>query len=158
VIKSDVEERILATIQRGLPRVLSPYEAVAKEAGVEVGQLLSVLREWKASGKLRRIGAVVNHFKAGLGVGAMIVWRVEADRIEKVGALLASFPQVSHAYERETTENWTYNLYTMVHAADTEQLQRTVESMSEAAGVKDFKMLMTEKELKKVPPTYIIDR
>jgi DNA-binding Lrp family transcriptional regulator len=157
-MKSSIEERILAAIQRGIPRVLRPYEAIAKEAGIDVDQLLSILREWKASGKLRRIGAVVNHFKAGLGVGAMVVWRVETDQIEKVGSIFASFPQVSHAYERETSENWTYNVYTMVHAADTEQLRRTVESMSEAAGAADFQMLLTEKELKKVPPTYIIDR
>ena len=156
--KSSIEERVLATIQRGFPRVLSPYEAIAKEADIGVDQLLSILREWKARGKLRRIGAVVNHFKAGLGVGAMVVWRVEADQIENVGSIFASFPQVSHAYERETSENWTYNVYTMVHAADTAQLRRTVEAMSVASGVTDVEMLLTEKELKKVPPTYIMDR
>lgn len=157
MIESDIEARILAAIQRGLPIDLSPYEAIANQVGIEVGQLLAILKEWKADGKLRRIGAVVNHFKAGLGAGAMVVWRVEAEQIERVGTQLASFPQVSHAYERTTTENWTYNLYTMVHAANTEQLYQTVEAMSKAVNSKDFMILLTEKELKKVSPTYILD-
>jgi uncharacterized protein len=43
----------------------------------------------------------------------------------------------------------------MVHAADVRQLQQTIELMSETANVRDFTVLLTEKELKKIPPTYI---
>jgi DNA-binding Lrp family transcriptional regulator len=152
---SDIEKKILAILQRGLPRVRAPYEAMADEAGITVAELLSVLRDWKACGKLRRIGAVVNHFKAGFGAGAMVAWRVNPDRIEEAGAIFASFSQVSHAYERATAENWPYTIYTMVHAADVRQLQQTIELMSETANVRDFTVLLTEKELKKIPPTYI---
>lgn len=154
---SDVESRILAVLQAGLPRSRNPFEDIARQAGIEVEELLSVLNRWKQQGKIRRIGAIVNHFKVGLGAGAMVVWRVEPERIAEVGSQLAAFDQVSHAYERRTPENWPYNLYTMVHAKSPEEARQIVQKMSEAAGLTDYRILDTKKELKKAPPTYIIE-
>jgi DNA-binding Lrp family transcriptional regulator len=92
----------------------------------------------------------------GLAAGAMVVWQAEPERIEKVGQLFAGFKQVSHAYERRTYDNWQYNLYTMVHGETDEDVRQTVERMSQASGVANYRILSTEKELKKVPPTYIV--
>ena len=130
---------------------------MAQRTGLEVSELLAVLKDWKKSGKLRRIGAIVNHFKAGLGAGAMVVWQAESGRIVEIGQLFAGFEEVSHAYERRTSENWPYNLYTMVHGRSEEEVQQVVERMSRACGISDCRILLTEKELKKVPPTYIIE-
>jgi len=152
---SDVEQKVLAVIQKGFPNSLSPYEDMAAKADMETEQLLGVLKKWKRQGKLRRVGAVVNHFKAGLGIGAMVAWQVEPERIEEAGHILAGFKQVSHAYERETAENWPYNLYTMVHTNNIEDVERIVRQMSQACGVTKYRVLLTERELKKVPPTYV---
>jgi len=110
---------------------------------------------WKEQGKIRRIGAIVNHFKVGLGGAAMVVWQVEPEQSEQVGSILADFEEVSHAYERRTYENWPYNIYTMVHGKSIEDVQQAVRRMSQACGISNFRILITEKELKKVPPTYI---
>ena len=155
---SDIERRILAVLQGGLPASRVPYTQMARRAGIETAELLSVLQGWKDEGKLRRIGAIVNHFKVGLAAGGMVVWRVEDERIGPVGEALAAFEQVSHAYQRRTYENWPYNLYTMVHAETPEEVRRVVEQMSEAVGVKDYRILDTVRELKKVPPTYVLER
>ena len=152
---SDVEQKVLTVIQKGFPNSRSPYRDMAAKAAMETEQFLSVLKKWKRQGKLRRVGAVVNHFKAGLGSGAMVAWQVEPEKIEKVGHILAGFKQVSHAYERKTADNWPYNLYTMVHSNNIEDLERIVRQMSQACGVTKYRILLTEGELKKVPPTYI---
>ena len=154
---SDVERRVLAILQGGLPSSRNPYRDIAEQAGIEVEELLSILRKWKEQGILRRIGAIVNHFKVGLRAGAMVVWRVAPERIKEIGRMLAGFEQVSHAYERRTTENWPYNLYTMVHATSPQEAREIVRRMSEACGVSDYRILDTERELKKAPPTYIIE-
>ena len=155
---SETEKQVLRIIQHGMPRSMTPFADMAQKAGIETEQLLDVIKGWKADGSLRRIGAIVNHYEVGLSAGMMVVWQVEADRIEEVGKKLAEFPEVSHAYERIATEDWPYNLYTMVHGASTEQVEKTVEAMSKACGVENFRGLITEKELKKVPPTYIVDK
>lgn len=152
---SDIERRVLAALQDGLPRSRTPYSDMAREIGISVDELLAVLRNWQRDGTIRRMGAIVNHFEVGLGDGAMVVWKVPVDRVAEVGALLAGFPEVSHAYERQTAPGWEYNLYTMVHGATGEAVGRTVERMSLAAGVSEYLILATRKELKKVAPRYV---
>ena len=151
----DIERRILAVLQRGFPRSETPYKDMAERAGIDTKQLLAVLENWKREGKLRRIGSIVDHFKVGLSGGAMVAWRVEPERIEQVGTKLAGFREVTHAYERKIAENWPYNLYTMVHGADIQDVEQIVKRMSQACGVSDYRILATQKELKKVPPTYV---
>ena len=152
---SNIERRILSIIQDGFPVSQTPYKDIADKAGISTKELFAVLEDWKKQGKIRRIGAIVNHFKIGLAAGAMVVWQVEPERVEKVGTILAGFEEVSHCYERQTAENWPYNLYTMVHGASEQEVQRTVARMSKACGVSDYRVLFTEKELKKAPPIYI---
>lgn len=153
---SDIEQKILQVIQHGLPQSKDPFGDIAEKIGIETDQLLEILKNWKDQGKIRRIGAIVNHFKVGLGGGAMVVWQVEQDQAEQVGKILADFEEVSHAYERHRNENWPYNIYTMVHGKNDKDVQQIVHRMSQACGISNFRILVTQKELKKVPPTYII--
>ena len=118
-------------------------------------ELLEILEDWKRCGKLRRIGAIVNHFKVGLGAGAMVVWQVENERVCDVGRILAGFEEVSHVYERKTDKNWPFNLYTMVHGKSRGEVKNTVERMSRECGVSNYRMLCTKKQFKKTPPIYV---
>lgn len=154
---SSLERRILSVVQKGFPETKTPFQDIAREIGIDTNELLSVLNAWKEQGKIRRTGAIVNHFKMGLGAGVMVTWKVQPERMQEVGEILAGFDEVSHAYERQTAENWPYNIYTMVHGKSEDELRQTVQRMSKACGIDDYRLLFTEKELKKVPPTYIPD-
>jgi len=154
---SDIDRRVLRVLQDGLPPGRTPYRDMAGRIGIDTAELLEILKNWKDTTRLRRIGAIVNHFRVGLGAGAMVLWQVEPERIEQVGEILAGFEQASHVYQRATTENWPYNLYTMVHGAGEQDVRRIVEQMSRACGVSEYRMLVTKEELKKAPPTYITD-
>jgi siroheme decarboxylase len=154
---SDVERELLAEIQHGLPATSTPYKDVAETIGVAVEEVLLILNNWKQDKRMRRVGAIVNHFMVGLQGGAMVVWTVEKDKIKEVGEQLASFAEVSHAYERPSSQQWPYNLYTMVHGQGAEDVTATIKKMSLQTGIKNYKQLETIRELKKVPPTYIIE-
>ncbi len=152
---NDIEHRILAALQDGLPASRTPYSDMARTIGISTNEVLTVLDRWKRDGMIRRMGAIVNHFRVGLADGAMVVWKVEPERIADVGAIFAGFEEVSHAYERQTAPGWEYSLYTMVHGTTPEAVRRTVQRMSEAAGVCDYLILPTRKELKKAAPRYV---
>jgi siroheme decarboxylase len=152
---NDVERRILAALQDGLPRSRTPFGDLASRIGISTQELLAVLDRWRRDGTIRRFGAVVNHFQIGLADGAMVVWKVEPGRVAQVGAMFAGFGEVSHAYERETAPGWEYNIYTMVHGATPDAVRQTVARMSETAGVSEYLVLATQKELKKVAPRYV---
>jgi DNA-binding Lrp family transcriptional regulator len=151
------ERKIVAVIQCGMPNSLTPYEDMAERIGIPVEQLLDTLKAWKAQGKIRRIGAIVNHFQLGYGVGAMVAWDVPHDKVESIGQLFASFAEVSHAYQRSSAPGWPYTLYTMVHTSTAAKLDLAIRAMSQASGIKHFHVLKTVRELKKVAPTYIVN-
>jgi DNA-binding Lrp family transcriptional regulator len=153
---TEIERRVLSVLQEGFPDSPTPYADMGARIGLDANQVLAVLKDWRDQGKLRRIGAIVNHFKVGMGGGAMVVWQVAPGRIEEIGKMLAGFKAVSHAYQRPAGPDWPYNLYTMVHGADAQDAEQTVKRMSEACGIEDYRLLITERELKKVAPTYII--
>ena len=155
---SDLEKKVLSAIQHGMPMSAQPYQDLADKIGITTEQLLGMLRDWKADKRIRRLGAIVNHFQMGHGVGAMVVWSVPDERVQQVGELFASFPKVSHAYQRPYKKQWPYNLYTMVHATSTDELEQTIRDMSRQSGVTEFHALKTVRELKKVPPTYIVEK
>ncbi len=152
---TETERRVLQVLQNGMPTTLTPYQDMARQAGITTDGLLDLLRKWRQDGIVRRVGAVVNHFRLGLDAGAMVVWNIPPQRLHETGQLFAGFEQVSHAYERATTEHWPYDLYTMVHGRTDEEVRRTVEAMATVAGASDYQMLRTERELKKAPPTYV---
>jgi DNA-binding Lrp family transcriptional regulator len=155
---SELDRKILVALQDGLPEGPEPYAELALRAGVARDVLLKTLSDWASDGRLRRIGAVVNHFEAGWGHGAMVVWNVPAERVEDAGSKLAGFREVTHAYERRRSPGWPYNLYTMVHGRTENEVAETVKRMSCACGIDEYLLLKTVKELKKVPPRYVKDR
>jgi hypothetical protein len=46
----------------------------------------------------------------------------------------------------------------MVHATSKKELTETIRTMSQKSGIAEYRALRTIKELKKVPPTYIIEQ
>jgi DNA-binding Lrp family transcriptional regulator len=155
---SDVEKKVLSAIQHGMPMTLDPYQNLADTIGIAPDQLLQMLRAWKNDKRIRRLGAIVNHFQMGHGIGAMVVWNVPEERADQVGQQFASFSKVSHAYRRPAKKNWPFTLYTMVHATCADELAKTIQDMSRQSGIMEFRALKTVRELKKVPPTYIIEK
>lgn len=153
----DIERRVLAVLQKGLPRSLTPYKDIAEQIGINTAELLAILEAWKQQGKIRRLGAIVNHLKIGISSGAMVAWQIEPERIAEAGKILAGFEQVTHAYQRSTCEGWAYNFYTMVHGKNDEELGLLIKRMSGESAVSNYRILETEKELKKTAPTYIME-
>jgi DNA-binding Lrp family transcriptional regulator len=153
--RDTVEYKLLAALQEGLPMTRTPYQDMAGRIGIPVESLLRILHSWLQEGTIRRMGAVVNHVRVGVAAGAMVVWNVPLERTIEVGTLFAGFRQVSHAYERQTVPGWPYGLYTMVHGATPDEVRSTVRQMSEAAGISEYLVLSTCRELKKVAPRYV---
>ena len=45
----------------------------------------------------------------------------------------------------------------MVHGVNFDEVEKTVARMNPVCGVSNYRILVTEKELKKVPPRYVIE-
>jgi len=74
---SSIEQKILAVLQKGLPKSQSPFKDMAQQIGMDTGQLLAVLKDWKP-GKwaryLQDLGRLVTPTNAILIKTGLIVY------------------------------------------------------------------------------------
>ena len=154
---TDIEKKVIVAIQDDIPVSETPYADIAKSLRVGEDELLETLQSLCDRGIIRRYGATLRHQKTGFTANAMAAWQVEEDRIEAVGEKMASFKQVSHCYRRNPQKTWPYNLYTMIHANDEDSCHETARKMAEAAGVDNYTLLFSKRELKKTSMVYFGD-
>jgi len=153
---TELEKKIVASIQEQIPVTERPYLAIAKKMGISEKTLLQNLRRLSERGVIRRFGATLRHQKTGFTANAMAAWQVDEDRIDEVGSKMASFREVSHCYRRNPTARWPYNLYTMIHAGDEASCRETARQMSKAAAVDSYTLLFSRRELKKTSMVYFL--
>jgi DNA-binding Lrp family transcriptional regulator len=118
------DEALVCALQAGLPLVERPYAAVAKAAGLGEAEVLARLEEMLADGRVRRIGAVPNHYALGYIANAMTVWDVEDEPLAELGPRVGALPFVTHCYRRPRRHGWPYNLFAMVHGKDRAETAR----------------------------------
>ena len=142
--------------QQDLPLRPHPFDDMASRLGMTVEQLLFQLKEFQQAGLMRRYAAILRHQKAGFVANGMVCWKVPEDRVMEVGEVAASFPQVSHCYQRPTYPDWPYSLFSMIHARSEEKCRRIAEKISEKTGLTDYAILFSTKEYKKERVKYFV--
>jgi siroheme decarboxylase len=111
-----VDRRLVAATQAGLPLVAEPYRALAETLGLETADVMARFQRLLASGAIRRIGAIPNHYALGLTANGMSVWDVQDDRVAEIGPRVGALDFVTHCYERPRhLPLWPYNMFAMVH-------------------------------------------
>ncbi len=141
--------KILDFLYDGLPNTLTPFADAASVLDITEEELVSRLRALMDRGVVRRIAASLAHRKVGITSNAVCAWRVPADQVDAVGKRMAAFEEVTHCYERETTDEWPYNMYTVVHGHTDSECEEVIERIREAVGVDDFVIVYSAKEFKK---------
>ncbi|PID40192.1 MAG: AsnC family protein [Proteobacteria bacterium] len=154
---TDIEKKVIASIQGDIPIVERPYQVLAQGLGITEEKFIQTLQQLTDRGVIRRFGATLRHQKSGFRANAMTAWQVDEGRIEAVGHIMASFPAVSHCYRRDPADGWPYNLYTMIHGKSEDECRETARRMAEKAGVTTYQLLFSRKELKKISMTYFPD-
>ena len=130
------DRALVKATQGGLPLVPRPYEQVAREMGVSQEEVLAGLRRMLADGRIRRIGAVPNHYALGYSANAMSVWDVADEAVDELGRRVGALPFVTHCYRRpRRLPEWPYNLFAMVHGASRIDTAFKIETIRTALGV-----------------------
>lgn len=143
------EKKNIIALSKPFDLVPFPFKAVAERLDTTQEAVLTLMRRYKQSGLIRRVGIVLGHRQAGLKSNALVVWRVEPSRIEAVGKRFADVRQVSHCYARRPYPGWPYTLYTMVHEKNRKAALVVIGRMARKAAVREYKILFTVREFKK---------
>lgn len=131
----ETDRRIIKATQGGLPLVAEPYGAIADDLGLTSVEVMERMERMLASGVIRRMGAVPNHYKLGVRSNAMTVWDVVDDAIAAAGREIGALGFVSHCYHRPRhLPDWPYNLFAMVHGRSRQETEAQAEIIAATLG------------------------
>ncbi|MEX2247176.1 MAG: Lrp/AsnC family transcriptional regulator [Dehalococcoidia bacterium] len=129
------ERAVLAVIQDGLPIEREPYRVVAERAGMSEGRVLLLMASMLAEGKIKRIGAVPNHYALGITANGMSVWDFPDELASELGRQLGAREEVTHSYRRPRGPGWPYNVFAMVHGRSRKDVVAAVERIASELGI-----------------------
>ncbi len=153
----DLDKKIVRAIQEDFPLVREPYKQLAQEIGISEGLLLERLKAFRADGRIRKMGAVLQHRTAGFAANVLCAWEVPVQRMDEIAAAMSKHPAVSHCYDRNVKPDWPYNLYTMIHGHSRAECEAIVQQLGDACGVSRHAMLYSIKEWKKTSMKYFCE-
>ncbi|MCX7806528.1 MAG: Lrp/AsnC family transcriptional regulator [Planctomycetota bacterium] len=153
---SDLEVSVVREIQEHIPPAERPFLPIARRLDIGEEELLAVIKTLAASGRMRRLAAVLAHRRAGYRANGMGIWKVPGRDIEHTGMLLAADPRVTHCYARQSRPEWPYSIYTMVHAGSREECLEIYRELAARAGRPEYEVLFSTREYAKRRPRYFV--
>lgn len=148
------DRRIVCALADGISIVPHPYAVLAAKAGMGEQEFLSRLQALKDRGVLRRIGAVLQHRKAGFSANALCAWQIGHERLDAAGEAVSRETAVSHCYVREPAPGWPYNFFAMIHAKDREECEKIADRISCENRLGERKTFYSVREWKKTAMRY----
>jgi len=151
-----IDRAVINELQQDLPLIERPFDSMSAKLSINVGEFLSYCQALSQHRIMRRFSASINHNKLGFTANAMACWKVPPDMVDSAGKKMATFPEVSHCYARQTSSLWPYNLFAMIHA-DSKNANKVIASKISAEtklDKNDLVLLFSTREIKKVRVRY----
>ncbi len=131
----EIDRELIVLTQKGLPLAPRPYHLLGLILGISGEEVMTRMRAMLASGKIRRIAAVPNHYVLGYRANGMTVWDVPDDKVRALGKMVGNLPFVSHCYHRPRhLPLWSYNLFAMVHGKRKQEVKRHISQILKLLG------------------------
>ncbi len=124
---------LASAIQKGVPLVARPFEAVGEPLGLNEATVLAALEQWSEDGRLREISAVLEGESFGWE-SALVAGAIDPDRLEAVATVVGGHPNVTHNYER----THRFNLWFTLAVPPEMGLQRTLDLLEQESQAGPF--------------------
>ena len=140
VAQLTLEDReLIKIVQHGLPLVSRPYADIAERLATSEQDVIQRLQKLINNGAIKRYGVIVRHRELGYKANGMVVWNVPDDRVAELGNCIGRFACVPLSYRRpRRLPDWPYNLFTMVHGRNREEVELKVSEIVDACGLHDI--------------------
>lgn len=135
---TSLEQSLLNDFQQGIPLSPAPYAEMAAQLGVSQEQVLATLQGLKRRGAISRVGPVFRTH--AIGASTLAAMCVPEEQLEEVAAIVNTFEEVNHNYEREHE----LNLWFVATAPDQAHLEATLQAIAEKSGIEVIALPMLE--------------
>ena len=151
---TEAERSLVRLLQGDVPVCERFFAPLALQAGLSEAALLEQLREWQASGVLRRFGLLLRHREIGFKANGMCCWDMPEANVLDAGRRVATFPEVTHCYERPRLDIFPFRLYAMIHTPTWLGTQQLFERLTREAGLEGGQLLLSVTEFKKTSMSF----
>jgi len=147
-----LDRHLLSELENGLPLVKEPFEEIGKRLNLTGREVLERIRKLQTAGIIRKFRARINQRRVGISANALVAWKRVDSLHGDMGLLLASFPCVSHCYERlPVPGRWEYTVYTVHHGYSRDAVLAEIRTLAGHIGAQDYVVLFSTEEFKRVP-------
>ena len=115
------------------------------------------MRSVREKRRIRKMGAVLQNRAAGFTANVVSEWVVPPESVDEIARCMCESPAVSHCYDRDTAEDWPYNVYTMIHAKSRDECEEIAAALAAECGLSERVMLYSVKEWKKTSMRYFCE-
>ncbi len=142
---------LIRELERGLPLVPEPFEAIGSRLGIPGAEVIARIQALLRAGVIRKFRARFDQRKAGIVANALVAWNPQGHP-NGTGPLLASFPGVTHCYERlPVPGRWEYRFYTVHHGYTRGEVLEQVRMMADRTGIADYSPIFSIREFRREP-------
>lgn len=135
---SVLERQLLNDFQDGFPLSPRPFALIAERLGVREDQVIAALEGLQHDGLISRVGPVFRPNR--IGASTLVAMAVPRERLEAVAAVVSSFTEVNHNYERDHE----INLWFVITASDRERLAEILAEIERQTGIEVLDLPMIE--------------
>ncbi len=147
-----LDRQLIGVLEEGLMLVTNPFAAVGDRLSISEQEVIARIEALKKDGVIRKFRARIDQRKLGITANALVAWKGPRDSHDDMGSRLASFPSVTHCYERRPVPGrWDYTHYTVHHGHSRDAVISEVEEIAEKTGCLEFRVLFSTREYKRVP-------
>ena len=161
VVLAERDVDLIAEIQTGLPLTLNPYAEIGQRIGLSEAEVIERLQRLLRAGAIKRFGVVVRHHEIGYRANAMTVWNIPDEKVSELGECMGQFEFVTLCYRRpRRLPGWPYNLFTMVHGRDRDEVLSNIKQMAERCGLASiqYEVLFSKRRFKQRGAIYTTSR
>lgn len=161
VVLDEQDVALIAEIQSGLPLTPCPYAEMGQRIGLSEAEVIDRLKRLQQAGAIKRFGVVVRHHEIGYRANAMTVWDIPDEKVSELGECMGGFEFVTLCYRRpRRLPDWPYNLFTMVHGQDRDEVLSNISHMAERCGLASiqYEVLFSTRRFKQRGAIYTASR
>ena len=145
------DQALITLIQTGLPLSPTPYADIAENLGLSEVEVIQRIKDLNDTNVIKRFGVVVRHHELGYKANAMTVWDIPDNAVSEFGTCMGQFDFVTLCYRRpRRLPEWPYNLFTMIHGKDRDDVLANIESLVERCNLNEVehKVLFSTRRFK----------
>ena len=155
---TELEQKILFELQKGLPLNKNPYLRIADTVGCREQDVLQFIRNKQAEKVISRFGLIVMHRNLGYQHNAMVVWDIPDESVDVIARKMADVTCINLCYKRpRVLPVWPYNLFCMIHAKSREFVHDALGTIKNELGIDNYPcaVLFSEKAFKQTGAKYV---